>query len=251
MRARLILFAAVYIMLSGVMWAQAASSLARPQGQADAEAEIKRIAQELLDAIAPGDKAVWERHLDESFVMTDEDGNVSTRKEFLDALRPLPSGFSGSIKLSEPVVRLFGDVAILTHLDLEEETIFGQQLHARFRSTDTYLRRDGRWKLIASQIMVIPDQRKTAVVDPALYDDYAGVYELSPSVRYQVTREGNRLFGQRTDRPKEELLPESETSFFRPGTWRGVKIFVRGAGGRVTQIIDRRDNRDIVWKRVP
>jgi ketosteroid isomerase-like protein len=252
MKARLILVvAAVPLMLSALLWAQPAPSPVKPQSQAEAEAEIKRIAQELLDAIAPGDKAVWERYLDDAFVMTDEEGNVSTRKAFLDALRPLPQGFSGSIQLSDPVVRLSGDVAILTHLDLEEETIFGQELHARFRSTDTYVRRDGRWKLLASQVMVIPDERKTAAVDPALYDDYVGLYQLSPTVRYQVTREGNRLFGQRTGRQKEELLPESETSFFLPGTWRGVKIFARDASGRVTHIIDRRDNRDLVWKRVP
>ena len=43
-----------------------------------------------MDSVAPGDKSPWERILDPSCVLTDEEGRVTTRQEFLDALRPLP-----------------------------------------------------------------------------------------------------------------------------------------------------------------
>ncbi len=216
------------------------------------QAEIKRIAQELFDAVAPGDATVWTRHTDDSFVLTDEEGNVYDKRAFLAALRPLPTGYSGSLRVTEPVVRFFGDAAVLTHLALEEEMVFGQKLEARFRSTDTYVRRDGRWRLAASQIMVIPAPRHAGAVPPAAaLDAYVGAYQLDPSVSYEVARRGEQLFGQRTGRAAEELLPAlCADTFFRRGTWRGEKVFTRNGAGRVTHMIDRRDNRDLVWKRV-
>jgi len=38
-------------------------------------------------------------------------------------------------------------------------------------------------------------------------DAFTGEYELAPEVKYVITREGDKLFGQRTGRAKEELLP--------------------------------------------
>ncbi|MEW6738001.1 MAG: hypothetical protein AB1489_42380, partial [Acidobacteriota bacterium] len=72
----------------------------------------------------------------------------------------------------------------------------------------------------------------------------------APSVTYTVIREGDKLIGQRTGRSKEELLPANETTFFRKGTVRGEKIFVKDEKGRVVQMIDRRDNNDLVWKKI-
>ena len=46
--------------------------------------------QALLDAIAPGDKAVWERLLAQDAVYVDENGAVMHRAQFLAALKPLP-----------------------------------------------------------------------------------------------------------------------------------------------------------------
>jgi hypothetical protein len=68
-------------------------------------------------------------------------------------------------------------------------------------------------------------------------------------VVYVVTREGNRLMGERVGREKEELLPKSETIFFVRGKPRGEKVFERDKEGRVTRLIHRRDNNDLVWTR--
>lgn len=214
------------------------------------ETEITRIAQALLDGVARGDTALWNRYLDEQFVMTDEEGHVITKRELLAQLRPLPPGFSGSIEVTDAKVRFHGDAAVLTHLDLEHETVFGQTINARYRTTDTYVRRDGGWKLAASQVMVIPEPRHAVTVDPEVLSAFVGDYELAPSVVYTITREGDRLYGQRGSGPRVELLPASESSVFPAGTWRLEKIFVRDSAGRVVQMIDRRDNRDLVWRKV-
>ena len=71
-----------------------------------------------------------------------------------------------------------------------------------------------------------------------------------PQVTYTVTREGDRLFGQRSGRAKEELLPLCTDMFYRRGVWRGEKVFERGAQGRVVRMLDRRENNDLVWEKV-
>ena len=67
---------------------------------------------------------------------------------------------------------------------------------------------------------------------------------------YTITREGDKLFGQRTGRAKDELLPLCVDIFYRKGVWRGEKVFERDAQGNVVKMLDRRENNDLVWKKV-
>jgi hypothetical protein len=63
-------------------------------------------------------------------------------------------------------------------------------------------------------------------------------------------REGDKLFGQRTGRAREELLPLYEDVLYRKGVWRGEKVFERDANGRIIKLLDRRENNDLVWVKV-
>lgn len=204
--------------------------------------------QELLDAVAPGNKAVWDRYLAPECIYAAEDGRTLTKAQLLEELSPLPSGYKGSIRVANPQVRVHGDTAVITYDAMEDLEIHGQALATRFHTTDTWLRRDGRWRMIASQVSVIPSEPKAVTVDPRILDAYVGTYTLAPGVEYKVRREGNRLIGQRTGRPEEELFARDEWTFFRKGS-RGEKVFVRGSGGKVQRLIDRRDNNDLVWRR--
>ena len=47
--------------------------------------------QALMDALGPGDKAIWDRIMDPSCVVTTEEGQVVTKEQFLDELGPLPA----------------------------------------------------------------------------------------------------------------------------------------------------------------
>lgn len=229
---------------------------ARPSGADSAVTvtELTRAAQQLLDAVATGDTSVWARRLSDAGLFTDENGTTSTKKELLANLRPLPPGLSGRIAVVDPKLlatgREEGSVAILTYDALEDEKVFGQSLHTRYHTTDTYLRRGGEWVLLASQTQVIPSEHVAVAIDPQSLDSYAGSYQLAPEVEYTVKRSGERLLGQRKGRPEEELFPLGGDRFFRRGAPRGEKLFTRDASGRVTAMIDRRDNNDLVWRRV-
>ena len=228
----------------------AAQTTVKNPSDSATEQELVRIAQGLLDAVASGNKAVWEKYVADDVIYTDENWHILTKKELVDSLSPLPKGYSGSIRVANVQSRINGDSAVLSYRALEEETVFGQKLSPIYLITETYFKRNGNWQMVASHVVVLPSERKPLAVSPKAVESIAGEYELTPGVTYTITLEGSKLIGQRTGRAKEELLPADESTFFRKGTVRGEKVFVRDASGRATQMLDRRENNDLVWKRV-
>lgn len=224
-----------------------------PNNETDNEIvdRLKRATQELLDAIAPGNKAVWQRYLAEGSIYADEEGRVLTKDELIKELNPLPKGYVGSIKIGDTKTLLQDGVVVLSHRDREELELYGQKIVTYFHMTNTWAKqRDGQWQLVSTQVMAIPNERKPAAIDPKTLDAFTGEYELAPEVKYVITRQGDKLFGQRTGRAKEELLPLCVDIFYRKGVWRGEKVFERDAQGRVVKMLDRRENNDLVWRKL-
>lgn len=81
-----------------------------------------------------------------------------------------------------------------------------------------------------------PIERKEVKVDPALFDQYAGQYELAPGVVAVITREADKLWLQASGQPRVQLFPESETKFFLKIVDAQV-TFVKDATGRVTHLV--------------
>ncbi len=231
--------------------AQTADDVANNRSNDAIVQQLKRAMQELLDAVASGDVAVWQKYLAEGCLFTDEEGNVRTREELLKELKPLPKGYLGSIKMGEPKVFARENVIVLSHRDREELELYGQKLVTYFHSTDTWAKlQNGEWKLVAVHVMAIPNERKPIAVSIKKLDEYVGQYQLAPDVTYTITREADKLWGQRTGRGKEELLPLCADTFYRKGIWRGEKVFERDARGQVVKLLDRRENNDLVWTKV-
>jgi hypothetical protein len=57
-------------------------------------------------------------------------------------ITPMPDGYSGTIKVVNAKSRIYADTAVLSYDLNETETIFGQNLTARYHTTDTWLRRN-------------------------------------------------------------------------------------------------------------
>lgn len=227
------------------------SIAARESSNSDVVEQLKQATQELLDAIAPGKKEVWEKYLAEGSIYTDEEGNVKTKEDLLKELTPLPKGYIGSIKMGEPKVLIQDNVIALSHRDREDLELYGQKIVTYFHSTDTWAKqKDGQWRIVATQTMAIPNERKPMPINSQKLDAYVGQYQLSPEVTYTITREGDRLFGQRTGRARDELLPLCVDILYRKGVWRGEKVFERDPQGNVVKMLDRRENNDLVWKKV-
>jgi hypothetical protein len=211
--------------------------------------ELVRRTQQIYDAVALGDAAPIEKYFAADSMIFDEHGRSMDKKAFIADQAPLPAGYSGTIAVARPQSRMIGNTAILS-FDLDEtESVFGQALKARYHETDTWLRRDGQWQIVAEQIFRYYEDPTAGTPDPKRYPDYVGSYQLAPGITRSILVDGTALVSQRTGKPAEKLIPEAPDIFFRAGV-EGRTLFRRDATGRVDALIDRRNNEDVVWTRV-
>src|SRR6266404_6449285 len=193
-----------------------ATALAHAADAPISQDELVRRTQELYDAIVPGDQAPWKKYFADDCIFSDEKGRTFDKPKLIADITPLPAGYSGSIKVNNVQSRIINDTAVLSY-DLDEtETIFGQNLTAHYHVTDTWLRRSGEWKIIASQAHRYYEDPAAGHVDPKKLTGYLGTYELAPGETRTVSVEGETLAMQRNGR-KEQLFPETCDLFFRKG----------------------------------
>lgn len=205
--------------------------------------------QALMDSIAKGDKSLWQQVLDPSFATTSEEGEVMTRQQFLDDLRPLPPGLTGSIAVRELTVQEFPDFAVVRFLADEQEAVFGQKLATQYRMTDTYHRAGKGWLMVASHASVVTRDPPVQEVSGADWPELVGKYRLLPEGwTFIVELRGGKLYGGRDAKKLRLLLPLTPDAFVVQGTL-GEWIFVR-EGGKVVRILDFRKFEPLVWTRV-
>src|SRR5215831_16745118 len=209
--------------------------------------ELVRRTQELYDAVGSGNQAPWEKYFADDCIFADEKGRVFDKPKLIADITPLPAGYSGTIKIENAQSRIIGTTAILSYDADETETIFGQNLKARYHITDTWLQRNGNWQIIASQAHRYYEDPAVGKADPKKFAGFIGQYELAPGQTRSVTIEGDKLFVERKGK-REELFPETSELFFRKGV-EGRILFHYAADGKVDSLIDRRNNEDVIWKK--
>jgi len=224
-----------------------ATTFAAPADVPIAHDELVRRTQDLYDAIGPGDQAPWKKYFADDCIFADEKGRVFDKPKLIADITPLPTGYSGKIKIQNAQSRIIGNTAILSYDADETETIFGQHLKARYHITDTWLQRNGNWQIIASQAHRYYEDPSVGKADPNKFNDYIGTYELAPKQTRSVIAEDDKLFVERNGK-KEQLLPETSEIFFRKGI-EGRILFRRKDNGKVDALIDRRNNEDVIWQK--
>jgi CubicO group peptidase (beta-lactamase class C family) len=112
----------------------------------------------------------------------------------------------------------------------------------------------------------LPVNRLEAKVDPKIYDDFVGEYELRPAVRavlpwlgereirpasiLKITRTEDSLYGQVTGQGRFLLLPESENFYFSVADELTIR-FDRDEKKQVTGLVLHQVGRDVRAKRLP
>jgi Domain of unknown function (DUF4440)/Domain of unknown function (DUF3471) len=209
--------------------------------------QLVRSTQELYDAVAPGNQKPWKKYFADDCIFADEKGRVFDKPKLIADITPLPAGYAGTIKIENAQSRIIGNTAVLSYDADETETIFGQNLKARYHVTDTWLQRNGNWQIIASQAHRYYEDPAVGKADFKKFTDYTGRYELAPGQTRSVVLEGDKLFIERNGK-NEQLLPETSDLFFRKGV-EGRILFRYASTGKVDALIDRRNNEDVIWRK--
>jgi ketosteroid isomerase-like protein len=214
------------------------------------EQALRRLEDEWLGCYARGDKVPFDRIAADDFTSTDESATVRNKAQEREIIQPPPASIKVSLSNEDVKVRTYGDTAVLTGRITAKSQPAGQaEISFQTRFTDTFLKREGRWQIVARHYSRLPAERTAVKLDSRVYDAYIGQYELAPNFVLTVTKEGDKLMSQGPGQPKFELQPESEIGFFIKG-FSALFVFMRDESGKVNQLITIQDGRIIPAKRI-
>lgn len=92
--------------------------------------------------------------LDEDFVLTDYDGTVMSKAQFLASIRD--KAYQLTVEVSEDMkLHRHGDTVIVTGATHEKGAFKGKPYQHQGRFTDTWMKKDAQWLCIASQLSLI------------------------------------------------------------------------------------------------
>jgi protein-disulfide isomerase len=152
---RILLIAAGVLMTTQFTMGQTKTGLSNQDASSSATVrDLKRLDSQLDDAYIRGDKRLLERVLADEMIGVSAEGDVTRKTEILSQTSPPGAGLKFSILVEDIRVYLFGDTAIVSsRKTLNEEKSSSSD---RYRETNTYVRKDGLWQLVASQQARLP-----------------------------------------------------------------------------------------------
>ena len=127
---------------------------------ASADAELKAIEQQWLDAYMKGDAAFIKNAEAEDYSITEPDGTVSTKAQDVQSVTDKKFVLK-SATMSDFKCRMLGDnAAVVTAMLKMSGTDDGEDFSGDFRAIDVFEKKDGKWMAVASQLTKIASQKK-------------------------------------------------------------------------------------------
>jgi ketosteroid isomerase-like protein len=128
-----------------------ALSLAAGQSATKVEDEIRKLERDWAQAIIKSGATAVDQYEADDIVKTDPSGHVTDKAQ---DERDLGSGdlkFE-SMELSDMTVRVYGDAAVAAGTNNLNGTYKGEDISGKYRFTDTWVRRNGKWQVVASAV---------------------------------------------------------------------------------------------------
>jgi ketosteroid isomerase-like protein len=121
--------------------------------QKEVERYIVESERQWAESVATGDSSVVERILADDFVGVDPKGRLYDKAKMITDTRDARQYFASN-HLNEIKIRFYGETAIAQG-DESWERRTGER--GRFVWTDTWIRRNGRWQIVAAEDLIAPE----------------------------------------------------------------------------------------------
>lgn len=221
--------------------------------------ELMQLAHKRIEAFDLGDTGIWSPYVANEYIIATPTGKIITKADVMRGFGPPTQGYKDVFHFEDVHVIKDSNVAVMSYKIKEHEWWGNQDNDVQdLRKTDTYILKDGHWLLLASHETFYPAVRKAIVINPKIYDQYVGRYQVMPALFYTIFKQTDKLFIQENSNTgKAELFPlatniffcQPDTGFFNEGGV-GVVVFVTGNKGTGKHILFRRYGTEIKAKKI-
>ncbi len=139
-----------------IMGCLLATSCARQGSQRDAERYIIESERQWAESATSGDSSIVERILADDFVGVDPEGRLYDKAKMISMTPDGPKLFVSN-HANATKVRFYGD-AVVAQGDETWERRSGEPRQGRFVWTDTWVKRNGKWQIVAAEDLITPEQ---------------------------------------------------------------------------------------------
>ena len=140
------------------IWSLALIGLIAPLGWAQtsgtAEKELITVENAWKQAVVNRDAASLQRLYADEYLSTDQEGMVWDKAQDI-AIDTTGNSRLASYNLDGLKVQFYGDVAVVTGRNISKGTLFDHAAKGQSRFTDVFVKRDGRWQCVTSQVTPI------------------------------------------------------------------------------------------------
>jgi hypothetical protein len=124
------------------------------KNQKEAERYILDSERQWAESVATGDTSAIERILADDFIGVDPQGRLYTKQQMIDETRNAPKYFVSN-RLNDVKVRFYRRMVVAQGSETWQKHS-GER--GRFVWTDTWLRRNGRWQIVAAEDLIAPEK---------------------------------------------------------------------------------------------
>jgi ketosteroid isomerase-like protein len=125
-------------------------SLAAGRSATSVEDQIKKLEQDWAQATIKSGAAAVDQYEADDIITTDPGGRVTDKSQDKTDLSSGDLKFQ-SMELSDMRVRVYGDTAVAAGTNTLNGTYKGQDISGKYRFTDTWVKRNGKWQVVATQ----------------------------------------------------------------------------------------------------
>ena len=118
------------------------------------EQDVRKLERAWLDAYEKKDVAAMTAIVADDFTITYSDGSILTKPPIIESLKR-SGGTTFKFTTENVQSRVYGDTVILIGLVISEWKDNDKPMTDRSRYTDTYVKRNGKWQVVASHLSTL------------------------------------------------------------------------------------------------
>ena len=117
---------------------------------------MKNLERQWEEALTRRDVAALDRLMADDYVLTTVRGEVVNKARVLEEIKS--ANVTAKVRNTDTAVRLFGDTAVVTGLVLISGRFNDQDVSTQSRYMKVYVKRSGRWQVVAAQATLVAQQ---------------------------------------------------------------------------------------------